>query len=108
MVTPHHIAGDNTIQPAIAAFTIAVADRLIINPKPKTQSAHRSHMFSLFIPPIIIAFTKPSQESVKNLTVSRCLPTHNQSTKRYCRRKAKGLTPTTVESTIVLGWHQKN
>jgi hypothetical protein len=60
-ITPHHIAGDNTIQPAIAASTIAVVDRLIINPKPKTHSAHISHFMRLFIPSIIIVSTKPSQ-----------------------------------------------
>ena len=77
-INPHHIAGDNTIQPSIAAFTIAVVDRLTTNPAPKTQIAHRSHMFSLFILSIIIVSIKPSQESAKNLNLSR-YSSHPQS-----------------------------
>jgi hypothetical protein len=57
-ITPHHIAGGNMIQPAIAAFIIVIVDRPIINPNPKTQSAHRSHMFSLFIPSIVTVLIK--------------------------------------------------
>jgi hypothetical protein len=69
-ITPHHIAGGNTVQRAIAAFNNPVVDRLINNPNPKTPRAHRSHMFSLLIVSIISAFVKPSQESGENLNVS--------------------------------------